>query len=181
MTSTEVLKHEHKIVLLVLAAAEREAKSIKATGKIDVEKLDKMIDFFRNFTDRCHHAKEEKHLFVRMGERGVAGDRGPIAVMLREHQEGRQKVKAIAEALPQVAKGKSSAVTLVKENLLAYIDLLKAHINKEDNILYPLGDKVLTAEDQRALIKAFEEVEADEMGEGVHKKYHELAHELAKG
>jgi len=64
-----------------------------------------------------------------MGERGIAGDRGPIAVMLREQREGRQKVKAIAEALSQVVKGKSSAVTSVKENLLAYIELLKVHIN----------------------------------------------------
>jgi len=33
----------------------------------------------------------------------------------------------------------------------------------------------------RQLSVAFEKVEAEEIGEGVHEKYHQLAHELAEG
>jgi hypothetical protein len=38
---------------------------------------------------------------------------------------------------------------------------------------------LFTAEDRRALAEAFDRVEAEEMGAGVHEKYHQLAHELA--
>jgi len=145
------------------------------------EDLEKMIEFFRNFTDRCHHAKEEGHLFVKMQERGMSGESGPIGVMLQEHEEGRQSVRAIAKALPSAEKGDSSAIASVRSNLQAYIELLRAHIDKEDNVLYPMADRLLTSADQQTLGEAFEQVEAQEMGDGIHERYHQLAHDLADG
>lgn len=177
---TQTLKHEHQIILMVLDAAEREVGRIQDGGTVNADTLEKIVDFFRNFADRCHHAKEETQLFAKMQERGMPGDRGPIAVMLVEHDEGRRRVRAVAEALSQAKKGDSLAIASLKENLLAYVQLLRAHIDKEDDILYPMADQLFTPEDQRALTEAFEKIEAEEIGEGVHDKYHRLAHELAE-
>jgi len=105
---------------------------------------------------------------------------GPIAVMLQEHDEGRRRMKAVADALPQAGSGDASALTSVRSNLLAYVQLLRAHIDKEDNVLYPMADRLFMPEDQRALTEAFEKVEAEEIGEGIHEKYHQLAHDLVK-
>jgi len=165
---------------MVLGAAEREARSIQDTGKVHAEELDRMLDFFRNFADRCHHAKEEELLFVKMQERGMPVGGGPIAVMLLEHDEGRQRVKAVAEALPQAREGDAAAIASVRDSLSAYVQLLRAHIDKEDNVLYPMADRLFAPEDQQALTEAFEKVEAEEIGEEVHEKYHQLAHDLAK-
>jgi len=180
MTPTETLKHEHQVINLVLEAAEREAGSIQATGKADIEKIDKMLDFFRNFADRCHHAKEEDILFLIMQKRGAPARGGPIAVMLAEHEEGREKLMAIADALPQARNGDPSAISSISGNLLAYCSLLWGHIDKEDNILYPFADRILTPEDQQEMMSAFEQIEAKEIGEGVHEKYHQIAHTLAQ-
>jgi hemerythrin-like domain-containing protein len=79
MTAIETLKHEHQIVLLVLTGAEREVQAIQKTGKADIAKIETMGDFFKNFVDRCHHTKEEKHLFPKMQERGLPKEGGPIA------------------------------------------------------------------------------------------------------
>ena len=181
MTATETLKHEHQIILMVLDAAEREARSMVATGKVDAERVGKLVEFFRNFADRCHHAKEEDQLFMRMKSRGVPAESGPIFVMLREHEQGRHHVATIAEALAKASAGEAAAVATVRENLLAYAELLRQHIGEEDNILYPMADQILTDEDQQALAEAFERIEAEEMGEGTHEKYHRLAHEVAEG
>ncbi len=181
MIPTDTLKHEHQVILLVLDAAQSEIQSIRDTGLPHAEAVERMLDFFRNFADRCHHAKEERLLFARMQERGIPVDSGPIAVMLHEHDQGRSRVRATGEALALAAKGDASAIEMVVENLSAYIELLRAHIDKEDNILYPLADSIFTPEDQQALKAAFEKVEAEEIGEGVHEKYHQLAHELAGG
>lgn len=180
MTPIEILKDEHKLILLVLDAVEREADSIRNTGKIDVEKIEKMVDFFKNFADLCHHSKEEKCLFAKLQEKGFSWDKGPIPVMLKEHDEGRRRVKALAEALPLAKQGDSLAISSVEENLSAYVELLRAHISKEDEILYPMADRVFLPKDQQELAEAFEKVEAEEMGEGVHEKYHQLALDLAK-
>jgi hemerythrin-like domain-containing protein len=180
MESTEILKHEHQIILMVLDAAEREAGTIQESQQVDAGRVSEMIDFFRNFADRCHHAKEEQLLFVRMQERGVPAEGGPIGVMLHEHDEGRRRITAIAKALPGAASGDSVAMAEVSDNLLAYVRLLRVHIGKEDNILYPLGDRILTPEDQRELAEGFDKVEAEEVGKGVHEQYHELAHRLSQ-
>jgi len=179
MKPTEVLKQEHKIILLVLGIAEKQAKAIEATGKIDGDRIGKILDFFRNFADKCHHAKEEKHLFVALQQRGMSRDVGPIAVMLAEHQHSRNRLKAVADAVAKAKTGDRQMIRQVRENLAAYVKLLKEHISKEDNVLFAMADKVLTSQDQKALSAVFEEVEQTETGEGVHEKYHRLAQELA--
>lgn len=180
MTPIEMLMHEHQIILMVLGAVEREAQRIQGSGQVDAAKTEQMVDFIRNFADRCHHAKEEDLLFVRMQERGMPAQGGPIGVMLAEHVEGRRLVKAAAEALPGAAKGDPQAVAAVRDSLLGYTRLLRAHIGKEDNVLYPMAERVLEAEDQQWLAEEFDRVEAEEMGAGVHEKYHQMAHELAE-
>jgi len=180
MTATEVLKHEHKIVLKVLDAVKREAQAIADTGQVWVERLDKILDFFRVFVDRCHHGKEEEYLFPKMQERGLPADKGPIPVMLHEHAGGRNTVQAISEALARAKQGDISAPAAVAAYLALLDEHLRGHIDKENEVLFPMADKMLTPGDQQALVAAFEKHEAEEIGEGVHEKYHQLAHELAK-
>ncbi len=180
MTPTEILEEEHELILRVLDVARREVQSIQDTGAPDRERLEKMIDFFRNFADRCHHAKEEKHLFIRMRARGLPAEGGPVAVMLHEHELGLQFVAAVADALPRAFAGDVSAVKLVADNLASYAELLRAHIMKENSVLFPLANRILTPEDQEELLKEFARIESEEMGEGAHEKYHQLAHDLMK-
>lgn len=127
MAATDTLEHEHRIILLVLKAAEGEAASIGKTGSVNAGRAGKMLDFFRNFTDRCRHAKKEQHLFVKLQEGGVAREGGPIGVMVREHEEGRRRVKAIADALPRAEQGRKKALAALRENLSGYVDLLRTH------------------------------------------------------
>ena len=180
MKPTDVLKHEHKIVLAVLEGAEREAQHIQATGKVDTDKVAKVVDFLRNFVDKCHHSKEEKRLFPKLQERGMPGDTGPIAVMMHEHALGRNEVAAIADALGRFTGGDTGAAPPLAEHLLAYAALLCGHIDKENNVLFAMADELLTPADQDQLYAAFEAIEAEEIGEGVHEQYHQFAHELMK-
>ncbi|MFY9111563.1 MAG: hemerythrin domain-containing protein, partial [Desulfomonilia bacterium] len=148
-------------------------------GKIDSALIEKMLDFFRNFTDKCHHAKEEKHLFPMLERRGVPRDKGPVGVMLAEHNEGRRLLSNISELLPAATNGDSDAVMSIAVDLAAYVTLLEKHIQKENEVLFQMADRVLTAEDQNHLEAAFARVEKEETGEGIHEKYHALAHEIS--
>ena len=179
MRPTEILMDEHQIILQVIGAAEREVRALVAGSAFDAAKVGKIIDFIRNFADRCHHAKEEGQLFKMLERKGMPVGSGPIAVMLQEHDMGRDYVRAVAEIL---AKGKTiglQEVSVISENLSAYADLLRGHIGKEDNVLYPMADRMFSTADQHELAEAFQRVEAEEIGANVHEKYHRLAMELA--
>jgi hemerythrin-like domain-containing protein len=179
MKPTEELMHEHAVILHMLSGAERLAQSILSTHIVEIAKVTDVIDFSRHFTDGCHHSKEEKHLFVRLVEKGMSKEQGPIAVMLNEHRMGRELIRQIETSLQEYRSGKKEASDSVSQSMLRYVELLRAHIAKENNILFPMGDRILTPDDQQSLEKAFKNVEEQEIGEGVHEKYHRLAHEIS--
>lgn len=172
MKATKILKHEHQAILLVIGATEKEGEHIEKTGQIHAQTVREMADFFKNFVNRCHHAKEEKHLFVMMHECGIPMKTGLLAVLLHEHEQGRGYVRAVAEAVAGKGAADTAAIRKAKKNLASYAQLLRAHIDKEDHVLYPLADRLLKPADQKALAESFEKVESEELGVGVHEKYH---------
>ncbi|MFA5183440.1 MAG: hemerythrin domain-containing protein [Syntrophales bacterium] len=180
MIATEILKEEHDMIIMALGGAKREVLSVHATRKINSEKVERLIDFCWNFIERCHNAKEEKYLMAKMQERGLPSDKEPILVMSLEHKEGQGMVQAMAAALPQAKIGESTALSSIALNLRAYIGLLHDHIDKENNVFFPLADQLFTPEDQKELLRAFKKYEAEEIGSGEHDRYHQLARELAQ-
>jgi hemerythrin-like domain-containing protein len=179
MKPTEELVHEHKVITHVLEAAKIEAGKLKEKVEVNPLLIEKMLDFFRNFTDKCHHVKEEKHLFPMLEGKGMSHNEGPIAVMLSEHDEGRRLVSGISNMLPSATRNEREAVLSIADNLTSYINLLEKHISKENGVLFPMADKLLSSDDQIRLEAEFAKVEEEETGEGVHEKYHALAHEIS--
>lgn len=178
MTATDMLMDEHRLIQKVLDWGEAEIARIDEGRPPDTAKLIQAVDFIRNFADGCHHAKEEGLLFKRLVEKGMPAQGGPIAVMLHEHELGRAHVAALADALAEADRGEARALAALREHLAGYIALLRAHIHKEDHALFPMADRLLSAEDQEALRHDFERVEREEVGAGVHGKYQRLAEEL---
>ena len=180
MSPTETLRHEHKIVLMVLEGAEKQALIIKNTGIVDTDKIKKIIDFSQNFTDGCHHTKEEKQLFPKMCERGFSKEAGPVAVMLSEHIEGRKLISKIESNLNLIIDGDEFAKSGLSSALMDYTYLLRSHISKENDILFTMADRALSSEDMDLLNIEFERIEREDMGVGEHEKYHNIAHEIVE-
>ncbi|MBM2817274.1 MAG: uncharacterized protein HW421_4036 [Ignavibacteria bacterium] len=178
MTPTQILVEEHKVILRVMDSIAKEADKLDKEGMADFDKIAKFVDFTRNFTDGIHHAKEEKRLFVKMAERGMSMEAGPIGVMMEEHNAGRQCIRNIADNIDAASGGDANASKKIVSSLRDFIYLLKNHIAKEDQILYPMADNMLSQADQKELEEAFEHVRTVEIGEAVHAKYYKLAEEL---
>ena len=179
MTPTEVLKREHTVVRLVLKAVERHLGFIESDKAVDEVAIGKMLYFFHGFVDKCHHAKEEKHLFPWI-EQHERGEELGIDALLQEHEEGRRMVKAIGEMLAHAAQGECKAIEDLSKHLTTYVDLLDAHIEREEEELFPEVDDMQESDDSEMLVEAFEDIEVEETGEGVHEKYHQIAHELSE-
>jgi hemerythrin-like domain-containing protein len=178
MSATDDLRTDHRAIERMLAILEAAAQRLEQGERVQPDVFRQGVDFVRNFADRCHHAKEEENLFPRMEARGVPRDGGPIGVMLFEHEEGRAYVGAIAGAIDAYeADGRSAALTIA-ENARGYADLLRGHIAKEDNVLFPMADRVLSAADQAELDERFEQIETERMGPDTHERYHRLLDDL---
>lgn len=181
MRATEILKHEHQVILAVMDAAERELRSIHVTGKITTDNVEKIIDFGRIFIESCHNAKEEEYLLPKMQERGDVGNIGLFKAIVDEHAEGRRLLQLAARDLtPAKTCAYPSFVANVTSNLKAYVQLLRTHIDKEDRVLFPLADRLFSPDDQKTILESFDKHEKEEVGLGVHEKYLQLAHELGQ-
>jgi hemerythrin-like domain-containing protein len=179
MKPTDILSSEHRVIEQVLDCLDKMIQTCQSEHKLDEQSAKDAVDFFRNFADRCHHGKEEAHLFPAMEAKGFARDCGPTGVMLYEHEQGRKFVRGMAEAIEAAAKGDAAEQKEFIRNARGYIDLLREHIRKEDHCLFGMANNAFTEQDQQALSAAFENVEANEIGPGVHEKYMKIADDLA--
>ena len=55
-----------------------------------------------------------------------------------------------------------------------YRDLLRGHIDKENNVLFRMADKVIDEQAQSVLFEQFEQHEENVIGHGVHEKLHAM-------
>jgi len=180
MLATENLKEEHRVILRMIKVLIVASDKLERGENVSTDVFKKSVDFIQTFADRCHHGKEQDTLFPLLGERGIPTQGGPIAVMLMEHEQGRQFVKRLAEALAKYDGGDKTAKGAIVENARSYAELLDQHIYKEDNILYPMGDRVLSQSDNKELLEKFEKIEKEIIGEGKHEYYLHMITELEK-
>jgi hemerythrin-like domain-containing protein len=174
MRATDILMDEHRVIEQVLNCLEKLADRCEAGEKLDGPSALEALEFFRNFADRCHHGKEEGHLFPLLEARGLGRQGGPTGVMLHEHEQGRGLVAAMAGAVERGAPRE------FVRHARAYVKLLREHIRKEDQCLFPMAVGILSGADAEALARRFEHVENAEMGEGTHEQFLQLANDLAE-
>ena len=180
MKPTEILSGEHRVIEQVLDCLEAMLRQAETAGRLDPAPAKDAVAFFRNFADRCHHGKEEAHLFPALEAQGFPREGGPTGVMLREHEQGRACVRGMDENIEAAAAGDAVALKRFVSNAQAYVALLHEHIYKEDHVLFPLADRTLSETDQQALSAAFGRVEAEEMGHDTHESFLKIADDLAK-
>jgi hemerythrin-like domain-containing protein len=178
MKSIQILMDEHKLILRGLRVAQVMAKRFHEAGAAHASDLKGWLDFVGSYADTFHHKKEEDVLFVWMKEKGFPTEGGPITVMLYEHDIGRALIKSIVEASALAFSGDKVALETVSAALIDFAGHLSNHIYKEDNILYPMAERLAATGDDESLLARYEvKLAAVEAG-ATQKKYAALIEEL---
>jgi hemerythrin-like domain-containing protein len=177
MKAIEILVKEHDSILKMIEITETILHGNEAN--INIDHVEQIIDFVRNFADKYHHLKEEDVLFMEMEKHGMSREFGPIAVMLADHNEGRNYIKLAVEGIGKFKLGDVSAFAQIQENLLAYCTLLTNHIAKENNILYPMSERILPANVLSAMSDDFEKSNANTFENEYYDKYLKLIEEFS--
>ena len=158
--TSKILSEEHQNILKIIESLENECDAIENNNKEpDKDFFKKIIDFIRNYADKFHHAKEEDILFKEFNkcleEDPESAHCNPTEQMLVEHDQGRDFVKGMETRLNENDKIR------VIRNARAYAELLKEHIGKEDDILYPMTDETLNNNVKKEMLEKFKEIEKE--------------------
>jgi hemerythrin-like domain-containing protein len=171
------LRNEHGGIITMLNIMKEVAIKLKNSREVNKEHLEKIVEFLRNFADKCHHGKEESILFPE-----VAKNISNLAIvneLLGEHKTGRDYIRGIAESLKYYDRGNPDAYHIAT-NMEGYIHLLTEHIKKESESLFPIVEKQIPDKDQLKIEEQFETLERDVIGEGKHEEYHSWLKDLKK-
>ena len=177
MEATQMLIDEHKAIKRVLRVLMQASRDLVHGKKYPPALFEQAVDFLRTFADQCHHMKEQDILFKEMEKVGIPVEGGPLGVMLQEHDLGRALVRGIAEAIPAYARGDTRAASAIADHARGFANLLNGHIDKEDNILYPMAEMHLDEKEMADILARFLARER-EIGDGVHQRYHHVVAEL---
>ncbi|MCP3926269.1 MAG: hypothetical protein GY714_27200 [Desulfobacterales bacterium] len=161
------LVDEHTLIKRWLALIPRVVEYIDLKTQSGKHIINDGIDMIRSYADKFHHAKEEDILFKYFDE-----SKEIIQVMYKDHTKARALVQNMIKALESENKEQLS------ENLLTYMDLLKQHIQKEDEILYPWIDRELNETKLVEMDAKF--IEADKESGIAEKKYEDMINDLEK-
>lgn len=171
---TKILSDEHKNILKVIDALTKECDALVGGREIDKDFFAEAIDFIRSYADKFHHIKEEDILFVELCKDTVEMHCNPIEQMLHEHDQGRNFVKGMEEGVNENNKQR------VIENGRGYAFLLQDHISKEDSILYPMADDVLTQQIQDSILDKFTKAASEKFNQKFQDKYLSIVKKFEK-
>lgn len=161
--AVNILVQEHRVIEAMLLCLERLIENAELDKKLDREKARTIISFLREFADNCHHGKEEDILF-RFSDTKTGGH-GPVEVLKEEHVEGRGYVKSMIHNFDKAAAGDPEAIRLFSENARDLVDMLRRHIEREDEIVFPMIEELCQSGDADRIWDEFIAVEKDAGGD----------------
>ena len=158
MQATDILMDEHRVIERVLDALEIATRAMERGVTVRPGFFLEAADFIAGFADGCHHMKEEGVLFKAMESTGVPPQGGPIAVMLMEHEQGRQFTRGLRDGVKKWKEGNDAGRRLVISNAKSYVALLRDHIMKEDEVLFPMATQMIAPEQEAQVLRDYARV-----------------------
>lgn len=177
--STASLRRDHDLIEKVIKAMESTIQLLNDGKQIPESILLPVIDFSKNFTDVCHHSKEENSLFPALEQAGMPRNMGPIAMMLMDHERSREIGKEMENsAKDYISSGNS---TKLISDMQQYVEHITEHLWKENNRLFMMAEARLqyVAKKVDKELNDIEELKLKETGK-TRKHYEQLAETLTR-
>ena len=154
-----ILREEHKQILGFtqdlqdLIKTFQTLKGFKA-AKFHWDQLQQLIDHFKGAEK--HYLREENVLFPYLEKHGITQ---PPAIMWAEHDEIRVLEKRLYSLVDKHAEYEYTPfIAELSELVLMLAEMLAGHFHKENNILFPAGLRVITAEEWTKIRHDFDEI-----------------------
>jgi hemerythrin-like domain-containing protein len=177
MKAFEDLSHEHELIRRMISVMEALSAELQAGTPGIAGDLREAIRFVRGFADKCHHGKEEKLLFPLIASKNQTVASMPVRILTSEHDAGRTLIRELEDALMAIEAGDATALAKAAQALTLYTRMLRKHIDKEEDVVFPLARTLISEEEADLLAEQFEAVE-EEMGPAAHETFRAILESL---
>ena len=171
--ATEILEVENRTIQRAAASLALISADLAKGNRVATDTLRNLSQFLDVFLEQCHQRKEEAFLFRILEQKGVPASGCPLAVLSNEHAKERVLVRQFADAVDIYVRSHGTVRASLQATLHALLGLLPGHIWKEDYLLLPLADKILSPEEQDSLRRQFDQLES-EMGPEIRRAIERL-------
>jgi len=153
----DVLRDEHRLIRRAAACLDRMTDEALEGAELPLDVALDLLEFFEDFADVVHQAKEERCLFPSLLEQGLARHR--LSELSEEHGEERVLLRSMRHQLEVAAFGGASGRAEFLRLAARYAALEREHAEEEDRLLLPLVEEYLSADAERAVRTGFHEIE----------------------
>lgn len=150
MKPTQELEREHRTIERVARACGVFSEVLQNGQRVPAEILRKVVAFLRVYGNQ-YHQQEEKWLFSMLRNKGIPSGSCPIAVLTHEDDKLTMLVDQLANAVEVYARTAGTVSATLVDTLQTLSELYPDHIWKEDYLLFPMAEKLLTDADQEVL------------------------------
>ena len=150
-----ILRDEHRSNAAVLHGLKELADVSRDTSvRPDFGVFRAMIHYIDMFPERLHHPKEDAVLFPRVEARSA--EAASLLEKLRaDHQRGAELIRELERAVTAFEIAWPDGASQFAAAVKTYSDFHWEHMRSEEDVLLPLAEKVLSAEDWQAVDEAF--------------------------
>lgn len=174
------LMMEHRLIEHMINLLKIELDRIGAYGRADTDFIDSAVSFMKEYSDICHHGKEENILFKELSGNPLSEElRKMMDDLIQEHVFMRKLVNDMARAKDNYMQGKPEARADIISCMNSLVEFYPGHIEKEDKHFFvPVMDYLSDSEKEDMLL-TFHEFDSllfhDEyrmMVEGMEERWH---------
>jgi hemerythrin-like domain-containing protein len=169
------LMWEHRLIEKMVQTLKTEIGKIGEQHAINIVLIDQAVDFFRTYSDRTHHGKEEEILFRDLAKKILSPDHKRIMdELIDEHVQARKMVGNLVEAKKRYLAGSNKGPAEISDCLSGHVEFYPRHIIKEDKqFFFPCLD-YFSREEQDKMLQEFWEFDR----RMIHEKYAKLVEEF---
>ena len=152
-----IIRDEHRSISAILHGMEYLVDRVRTRkAKIDPRVFSAMIYYLDTFSERMHHPKEDRYLFKAMRSRG--GEAATVVADLeKEHAAGGEALKRLEQSLVRYEEGGDKEFPAFAEAVAKFVREYRDHMQKEESVVFPLAQRILSTADWQAIDRAFEE------------------------
>lgn len=172
--ATAILTHEHLAVKSVVQAMLKIADAVEQYQFVDQALLTDVTSFLEAFARQCQQAQEEAILFPLLAAKCVTPFACFIAGLAEEHSRAQSLASELVENVSRYVLGGGARHERLVTSLRDLAALYRQHLWKEDRLLLPMADQMLSTAEQKALHRAFgrltSEVELGDLAAGIERQ-----------
>jgi len=142
MHALHIIQDEHRNLWRIALTLEQVIDDLHGSPRSELAFFYAVFDYFDQFVDQAHHAKEDRHLFCRLRQRTELAN-ATLDQLESEHRHAPARLAQLRQLLADCLHGQASLDTLTTA-LRQYTHDLKAHIRTEEQQVFPLASQWLT-------------------------------------